>query len=77
MDKNKIMVLVAAAVTTLAESEGCPESTLYLLCDMDMSRWDILRRVLVGAGWIRILNHYVTLTAEGRTLAESINSRIG
>jgi hypothetical protein len=77
MDKNRLMVLVAAVVTTLAESEGCPESTLYLICGSDMDRWNTLRHVLTNGGWVRILNHYVTLTEDGRTLAESINARIG
>lgn len=74
MTKNELMARVAAAVTTLATTDGCPETTLYIaLCEMDMHEWEALRHVLVNAGYVTIRNHYVTLTPSGAVIAAKIN----
>lgn len=76
MDRKQVLTLVAAILTTLAETDGSPESTLYIFCDMDLNKWDTLRGIMVNAGWITVVNHYVTLTEDGRQTAQKIEAAI-
>ena len=77
MDKQELMVKVAAVLTALAETNsGTPESMLYILCDMDMSKWEILRHVLLGAGFVTIKGNFVTLTESGKETAIKLESVI-
>jgi hypothetical protein len=73
MDKNQLLVRVAAVVTTLAETDGAPESMLYMLCDMNMEQYGILRDVLVKADLVSISGNYVTLTRNGQITADRLN----
>ena len=76
MDKNLLLTRVAAIVTTLEETNGTPESMLYIFCDMDMSAYEIVRDILVKANLVTIKGHYVTLTNEGKSMAQRLNAAI-
>lgn len=67
---------MAAILTTLAELDGAPESTLYLFCDMDMQVWGGMKHMLLTADLIQVTNYYVTLTKKGRKLAEQVEKAI-
>ena len=70
---NRLLAEVAAIVATLQETNGAPESTLYMFLNMDMNRWSIVRSVLIEAKLISICAHYVTLTDEGQKVATKLN----
>lgn len=77
MTQNDLTALVAATVSTLAETNsGAPESTLYLLCGTDMRKWQLLRQVLVSADLVTIRANFVTLTDKGRELGARLNTAI-
>lgn len=73
MTNNELTARVAAIVATLDELGGTPESNLYIFFDMNMDDWQLARRMLLGAGLVTILGHWVELTAKGRALAARIN----
>jgi len=76
--KNELLVLVAGVMGTLAEApEGCPESTLYLACGMDLGKWQTARRVLVNAGMVEISREcWVTPTLLGIETGVACNSAL-
>lgn len=76
MDKNYVMVRVAAILTTLLETNGAPESYLYIFMDMDMDKWQTIRRILIEAGFVQIKSNYVTLTQLGIQTAEKLDKAI-
>lgn len=76
MDKNTLLTRLAAVVTTLDETNGTPESMLYIFCDMDMQAYEILRNVLVKADLVTIRGNYVTLTQNGKETAQKLNAAI-
>ncbi len=77
MDKNVLLTRIAAIVTTLEETDGTPESMLYIFCDMNMGDYEVIRNVLVKAGYVTIKGNYVTLTETGREIACKLNKVIG
>ncbi len=74
MSKGQIYARIAAIVSTLAETGGGPESSIYLALGMDMSLWTMLRAVLVENGLVTISGHWCELTDKGRELAEKCNA---
>lgn len=75
MTNNEIITYLAAILTTLAESDGTPESTLYLAVGMDMTKWETVKAILTGESWISIApSHWVTITDSGRVMADKINA---
>ena len=76
MSKDVVLTRVAAIVSTLADVYGSPESMLYILCDMNMDDWEIIRDILIRADFVSITGHYVTLTENGKAMAVIINSAI-
>ena len=77
MDKKEFMLKVAAILTTLLEVSGAPESQFYIFCDMDMDKWNYIRNFLIAQKWISVKGNYVTLTTEGKEIAEKLNAAIG
>ncbi len=74
MTKNEVTALVAAILSSLHEAQsGCPESTLYILCDTDIHKWNTLRGIMLRAGWLEIKGNYVTLTPKGAEMAVEID----
>ena len=74
MTKNELIIKVAAALTTLNETDGAPESMLYIgLCD-SIQEWEILRQLLIKCDLVTIQNHYVTLTKHGKETVATFNS---
>jgi hypothetical protein len=74
---NQMLAKVAAIITTLAETaDGCPESTLYIFCDMNMDTWQRMRAVLVGSDLVKISGYWASLTPLGRTTADKINTAL-
>lgn len=76
MDKNRLTAIVAAIITTLAECPGTTESMLYIFCDMNMDHWQLVRRVMVDGGMVKISGNFVTITDHGRTIANAVNAAI-
>lgn len=65
---------LAAIIATLQETNGSPESMLYIFFDMNMNLWIQVRNALVADGLVTIKAHFVTLTPKGEALATKINS---
>jgi hypothetical protein len=77
MSKNELMALIAAILTSLHEADsGAPESTFYILCGMDMDKWNTIRGIMLRANWISIKGNFVNLTAKGTATAIEISRRI-
>lgn len=76
MTKSQLLTYFAATITTLAEVDGTPESTLYLMLGMDMDKWQTLRGLLLASGMVKISGNYVTITESGRIKAAEINNVI-
>ena len=76
MTKAEVYSRVASILCTLAETNGAPESTLYIFCDMDMHKWQSLRGILVGAGYVDIKGNYVRLTSIGLDTAAKLEAAI-
>ena len=73
---KELLAKTAAIVATLGETGGAPESTLYIFLNMDMQLWEMVREVLLAAKMIQIKGNYVTLTAEGKSIADKINGKL-
>ena len=67
---------LAAMLTTLNEPgvHGTSESTLYIVCDMNIHDYNVLRDVMLAENWVRINGHFVTLTEAGRAKAVQIDA---
>lgn len=76
MAKDKLLAQIAAIVCALDETNGAPESMLYIFLDMNMDLWSKVRDILVESGLIKIQAHYVTLTASGKETAQKLNKTI-
>lgn len=74
MSKNELTAIIAAILSSLHEADnGTPESTLYILCGMDMDKWNTVRGIMLRAGWITCKSHFVNITNEGRNMAIKVN----
>lgn len=67
---------VAAVLSTLKETNGAPESMLYIFFDMDMDLWTRVRNILIAEKLIQVKSHYVTLTDYGMQKATEIDAAI-
>lgn len=76
MTKDVVITRIAAIVSTLEDVNGTPESMLYILCDMNMDDWQMIRDILIRANLVTIKGHYVTLTEQGKETANKLNSVI-
>jgi hypothetical protein len=77
MTKDVLLTRIAAIVTTLEETDGSPESMLYIFCEMNMDDWQTLRYILISANIVSISKgHYVTLTENGKQTAIRLNKAI-
>ena len=73
MTKQEIMLYVAATVATLAETDGGPESSLYLALGGDIQKWNGIKGILTSSGLIEVdRSYWVKLTDAGRDLAAKI-----
>lgn len=76
MSKNEAFIKIAAILSALLETNGSPESMLYIFCDMDMDNWQMLRHILIETNLVDIKGNYVTLTEDGRIKAEKLNALV-
>jgi hypothetical protein len=77
MDKNELMAMVAAILTSLHEADsGAPESTFYILCGMDLDKWNYVKNIMLRANWISCKGHFVNITPDGTKIAIEINNAI-
>ena len=76
MTKDVLLTRIAAIVTTLEETNGSPESMLYIFCEMNIQDYELIRDVLVKAGYVTIKGNYVTLTEAGKETAAKLNAVI-
>jgi hypothetical protein len=76
MSRQELNARIAAMIATLAETDGAPESSLYIFLDMDMALWTNVRLLLVSSQLITISSHYVKLTEKGTKLANEINAKL-
>lgn len=70
---NVLLYKVAAMLCALEETNGAPESTMYLFCDTDLDMWTRLRAILIESKLITIKGNWVTLTPDGKMHAQKIN----
>jgi predicted transcriptional regulator len=66
----------AAMISTLNETNGAPESSLYIFFDMNMDVWQRVRSMLISEELVTIKGHFVTLTAKGREMAAKIDAAV-
>lgn len=71
-----MLAKIAAVIATLDETNGSPESMLYIFFDMNMDVWTKVRTILIESKLITICNHYVSLTDSGRETARKLNKTI-
>lgn len=76
MTKDLLLMRIAAIVSALNETNGTPESMLYIFCDMNMSDYEVVRNILIKAGYITIKSYYVTLTDDGKAMAQKIDAHL-
>ena len=77
MNKQETITMIAAILTSLHEADsGTPESMLYILCNMDMEKWNYIRGIMLRANWVSIKGNYVTLMPEGTKMAIEINNAL-
>lgn len=76
MTKNDVLTRVAAIVTALDDTNGSPESMLYIFCEMNMQDYELIRDILVKANLVSIKGNYVTLTDNGKQTAQRLNAAI-
>jgi predicted transcriptional regulator len=74
MTNEKMMAMTAAILTTLLETDGSPESSIYCGIGMDMGLWTRLKMALVGSGLITCEGYWVELTDKGREMADKCNA---
>ena len=74
MTKHEINVYLCAILTTLAEVEYSPESSIYLAIGADLSKWHELKALLTSAGLITTEFNAVKITDLGRLMADKINA---
>lgn len=76
LTKNQINARLAAILTTLAETGGGPESSIYLALGMDMGLWSMLKGFLLQNGLMTCEGHWCELTGKGASLAEQCNAAL-
>ena len=76
MTKDVLLTRIAAIVTTLEETNGSPESMLYIFCEVNMNDYQMIRGILVKAGYVTIRGNYVTLTQSSKETAARLNAAI-
>lgn len=76
MSKNELLKYIAAIVTTVAETGIAPESSVYMALGMDMSKYQIVRNVMVGAKLITVANYTIRLTDAGKEMADKVNALV-
>lgn len=75
MTRDELNVALAAVLDTLAEfPEGALASTIYMALGHDMSKWELVRNVLVSARLVKITSHLVTITAEGMKIVAKMRA---
>lgn len=75
MGKNEVMTLIAAILSSLHETDsGCPESMGYMLCGMDLDKWNYIRGIMLRGEWITCKSNYINLTPAGTKMAIQIDN---
>lgn len=70
----QVMSRVAAILSTLLETGGGPESSIYLALGANLSMWEGLKGLMLRSDLIAISGHWVELTEKGRQMAEKCNA---
>jgi hypothetical protein len=77
MSRNDLLAMVASILTTLHEADsGAPESTFYILCGMDLDKWNYIKGIMLRAEWITCKGNFVNITPAGTKTAIEINRAI-
>ena len=76
MNKDQILTRIAAIVSTLNETNGSPESMLYIFCEMNMDDWQTIRDILTRGRLVTIKGHFVMLTETGKETARKLDAVI-
>ena len=71
-----MLAKIAAVIATLDETNGSPESMLYIFFSMDMDLWTKVRTILIESNLITVKGNYVTLTPAGKVTAQKLNQAI-
>ena len=76
MTREECNALLCAVLSTLAETNGSPESVLYCGLGCDMAKWETLRGIMLAGQLVSITGNYVTLTERGREIAAKIDALV-
>ena len=71
---KQVMIGTAALVTTLAEVDGGPESSLYLAMGSDYEVTVAVKAICLKKGWITERMNWLEITPAGRAIAEQLNA---
>jgi hypothetical protein len=76
MNQNEAVAAVAAVLTTLAETDGGPESSCYLALGGKLESWEMIKFIMTRAGWITTRAHWVELTDAGKSKVREIEAAL-
>lgn len=74
MEKNQVLKLVAAVITTVDEVNFAPESMVYLGLGVNLDQWYTIKGMMTGAGLVTAQYDTLTITPAGHALAQKINA---
>jgi hypothetical protein len=73
---KQVMIGTAALLTTLTETGGGPESSLYLAIGSDIEVSNAVTSICARKGWITNRAHWLEITSAGREIANQINAAV-
>ena len=76
MTRQELIKYITIIVSALLETDGSPESSLYMFVDMDIHKWETIRNALIGGGLITIKANFVKLTDKGEELAKAVDAEL-
>lgn len=78
MDKKKMIVRLAAVVSTLGETtqpgEASPATPIYLALGADMAQYNLIVSMGESVGWLTATSETITLTPAGREKAKEFQA---
>lgn len=78
-EKNTVITWIAGILTTINEvspNDPIPASSIYLAMGMNYHDYELVRNMLLSAGWITVTPSTIALTASGREKAIAIESAL-
>lgn len=76
MDRNQLNIYLCAVLTTLADVDFAPETTVYLALGCDFGAWQTVKTCLLAGGLATAQDSTLKITAEGRAVAARVNALV-